>query len=139
MTNVSDIAISECVAELRAASRRPVDPAALQTVVGWMRPQFELILDRADGGKRWAEHGPRLRENSRHLGALADFFGSHFESEIVGIEELTAAVKMVRADCTVRAERTPLAYYYCPKAQVNVREAEEFLHSLAPARALVGV
>jgi len=139
MTNVSDIAIRECVAELRAASRRPIEPAALETIIGWMRPQFEKILDRADGNKRWAEHGPRLRENSRHMGALADFFGAHFDSPIVGIEELTAAVTMARADCTVRAERTPLAFYYCPKAPVNTTAAEAFLRSLAPAGELLAV
>lgn len=131
MSNVSDIAIRECVAELRAASRRPVDPAALETVVGWMRPQFEKILDRVDGGKRWADHGPRLRENSRHLGALADFFACHGDAAEVGIEHLTAAVKMVRADCTLRSERTPLAFQYCPKAPVNATDAEIFLRTLA--------
>ena len=72
MAKVSEIAIAECVGELRAACRRPIDRAALDTVVEWMRPNFEKILDRIDGGKRWAQHGERLRENSRHLGALAD-------------------------------------------------------------------
>jgi len=130
MTNVSEIAIRECVAELRAASRRPIDPLALETIVGWMRPQFERILDRTDGGKRWAEHGPRLRENSRHLGALADFFACHGDAAEVSIDELTAAVKMVRADCTLRSERIPLAFQYCPKAPVDATAAEAFLRTL---------
>jgi len=131
MTNVSDVAIRECVAELRAAARRPVDPAALETLVGWMQPQFERILDRVDGARRWADHGPRLRENSRHLGTLADFFACHSDAAEIGIEQLTAAVKMVRADCTLRSERTPLAYQYCPKAPVDASAAEVFLRSLS--------
>src|SRR3954465_14790391 len=127
MTKVSEIAINECMAELRTAARRPVDPDAFEVVVGWMRPQFERILDRIDGAARWAQHGPRLRENSWHLGALADFFGHHRDTLEIGIEELTAAVQMVRADCTLRSERTPLAFQYCPQAPVDARPAEEFL------------
>ena len=132
MTRMSEIAIRECVAELTAASRRAVDHSALDTVVGWLRPQFEKILDRLDGPKRWAEHGERLRENSRHLGALADFFASHADLSMVGIDELTHAVKMVRADCTLRSERTPLAFQYCPTAPVDASAAEAFLRTLAP-------
>src|SRR3954452_17447273 len=116
MTKMSEIAIRECVAEMTAASRRPMHASAVEEIVGWLRPQFEKILDRLDGPKRWAEHGERLRENSRHLGALADFFASHADLTMVGIEELTNAVKMARADCTPRSERTPLAFQYCPKA-----------------------
>src|SRR5262249_26042789 len=137
MTRMSEIAIKECVGELRAACRRPIDQASLETVIGWLRPQFEKILDRLDGGKRWAEHGQRLRENSRHLGALAAFFANHADAGTVGIDELTQAVKMVRADCTVRAERVPLAYEYCPPAPVDARLAEEFLRAIAPAPELI--
>lgn len=137
MTRVSEIAIKECVAELCAASRRRVDPSALDTVIEWMRPQFEKILDRVDGGTRWAEHGERLRGNSRHLGALADFFASHADVAIVGIEELTSAVKMVRADCTLRSERTPMAFQYCPRAPIDASAAEAFLRTIAPEPELV--
>jgi len=137
MTKMSEVAIKECVAELRAACRRPIDQSALETIIGWLRPQFEQILDRLDGGKRWAEHGQRLRENSRHLGGLADFFAHHADSAAVGINELTQAVKMVRADCTVRAERIPLAYEYCRPAPVDASVAEEFLRAIAPAPELV--
>jgi hypothetical protein len=136
MKKMSDIAIRECVAELCAATRRPIDPSAVDTVVGWLRPQFEKILDRLDGPKRWAEHGERLRENSRHTGALADFFGSHAGVTVVGITELSHAMKLIRADCTVRSERTPLAYQYCPPAPVDATAAEAFLRSLAPERPL---
>jgi hypothetical protein len=136
MTKMSEIAIRECVAELRAGSRRPIDPAAIETVVGWLRPQFEKILDRLDGPRRWADHGERLRENSRHLGTLADFFSCHADVALVGIDELTNAMTMIRADCTVRAERTPLAFQYCPPAPVDFRAAETFLRAIAPAREL---
>src|SRR5262245_22984074 len=136
---MSEIAIRECVAELSAGSRRPIETAAVETVVEWLRPQFEKILDRLDGARRWAEHGERLRENSRHMGALADFFGSHAGVEIVGIDQLSSALKMVRADCTVRSERTPLAFQYCPTAPVDATAAEIFLRSLAPEPELARV
>jgi hypothetical protein len=133
---LSDVAIDECVGELRAACRRPIDGAALETVIDWMRPNFARILDRIDGGKRWADHGQRLRNNSRHLGALADFFGSHANVDVVGLDELTAAVTMVRADCTTRAERTPVAWEYCSDAPVDATAAEIFLRTLTPEPAL---
>src|SRR5262245_41525585 len=98
MTKMSDVAIRECVAELCAAARRPIDPAVVDTVVGWRRPQFEKILDRLDGPKRWVEHGERLRENSRHFGSLADFFACHADAAVIGIEELSHAMKLIRAD-----------------------------------------
>jgi hypothetical protein len=134
---LSDVAIDECVGELRAACRRPIDAAALETVVDWMRPNFARILDRIDGGKRWADHGQRLRNNSRHLGALADFFSSHADVDVVGLDELSAAVTMLRADCTTRAERTPVAWEYCTGAPVDATAAETFLRTLTPAPELV--
>jgi hypothetical protein len=133
MTSMSDQAINECVLELRAACRRPINPAALDTMLGWVRSDFERILDRTDGKKRWAELGPRVRETGRHLGAFADFFASHAGAAEIGIEELTHAVTMVRADCTVRAERTPVAWEFCPRVPVDIRAAQEFLRTIAPA------
>jgi hypothetical protein len=132
MMKMSEIAVRECVAELRAGARRPIEADAVDTVVGWLRPQFEKILDRIDGPRRWAEHGERVRENSHHTGTLADFFASHADVAIVGIEQLTQAMTMVRADCTVRGERIPLAYQYCPLAPVNTTAAEAFLRAIAP-------
>lgn len=137
MTKMSEIAIRECVEELRAGSRRPIDASAVDTVVAWLRPEFERILDRADGGRRWADHGARVRETSRHMGTLADFFGHHADTAEVGTEQLTQAVKMIRADCTLRAERTPMAFKYCPKAEVDSRAAEIFLREIAPVPHLV--
>jgi hypothetical protein len=137
MTKMSELAINECILELRAACRRPVDQPALDTVAGWVRPDFERILDRADGKKRWAELGPRVRETGRHLGAFADFFASHADSPTVGIDELTHAVTMARADCTVRAERTPVAWEFCPRVPVDIRAAQEFLRTIAPPPELV--
>jgi len=137
MTKMSELAINECVLELRAACRRPVDQPALDTILSWVRPDFERILDRLDGRHSSADNGPRVREAARHLGAFADFVASHADSPIVGINELTEAVKMVRADCTVRAERTPVAFEFCPKVPVDIRAAQEFLRSIAPAPELV--
>ncbi len=132
MTKMSEVAITECVLELRAACRRPINQLALDTLLGWVRPDFERILDRADGKTRWAQLGPRVRETGRHLGALADFFASHTGSAVVGHEAIAQAATMVRADCTVRAERTPVAYEFCPKVPVDVRVAQEFLRAIAP-------
>ena len=110
---------------------------ALDTMLGWVRPDFERILDRLDGKRRWAEVGPRVRETGRHLGAFADFFASHAGAPVVGIEQLTHAMTMMRADCTVRAERTPVAWEFCPRAPVNIRAAQEFLRTVAPVPELV--
>jgi hypothetical protein len=134
---MSEVAINECVLELRAACRHEVDQPALDTMLDWVRPDFERILDRLDGKKRWAEVGPRVRETGRHLGAFADFFASHSGAPVVGMEELTQAMAMMRADCTVRAERTPVAWEFCPHAPVNVRAAQEFLRTIAPVPQLV--
>jgi len=135
--NMSEIAINECVLELRAACRHPIDQPALDTMLGWVRPDFERILDRLDGKKRWADLGPRVRETGRYLGAFANFFASHSGAPIVGIEELTQAMAMMRADCTVRAERVPVAFEFCPRLPVSVRAAQEFLHAIAPVPELV--
>jgi hypothetical protein len=136
MVKMSEIAIRECVTELRAGTRRPMEPSAVEMVVEWLRPQYEKILDRLDGPRRWADHGARVRENSRHVGALADFFACHTGVATIGIPELTHAMTLVRADCTVRAERTPLAFQYCPTAPVDLTAAEAFLRALAPNRDL---
>src|SRR5258708_14332358 len=111
MRRLPDIAIRECVGELRAACRLPIDPQALDVLIEQLRPNFERILGHADGVRRWADHGQRMRDNGRHLGALADFYGDR--ERVVGIEALTRAFQAVREDCTVRAERTPLAHAYC--------------------------
>lgn len=132
MKRLPDRAIKECVNELRGACRMPIDHAALEELVEWLRPNFETILGHPEGARRWAEHGQRMRDNARHLGAFADFFANHAEVDRIGIDELTRAFKMIRADCTVRAERTPLAYEYCRGTGVDTADAEVFLQSVAP-------
>ncbi|HWK09390.1 MAG TPA: hypothetical protein VNR64_05030 [Vicinamibacterales bacterium] len=132
MKRLPDIAMKECVAELRAACRLPVDERGLAMLQSWLRPNFERILAHPDGGKRWADHGHRMRDNARFIGAFADFFGSHAGREKVGIDELTRAFKVIRADCTVRAEVTPVAYEYCDGVPVDASSEEAFLHAFAP-------
>ena len=132
MKRLPDIAIKECLNELRAACRLPIDQAALDMVVGWLRPNFDQILAHPDGGRRWADHGQRMRDNARHLGAFADFFGSHTGTDRIGIDELTRAVQVIRADCTVRADQTPVAFEYCRNVPVDATGAEEFLQAVAP-------
>lgn len=111
MRRLPDIAIGECVRELRAACRLPIEQPALEALIEELRPNFERILGHPDGPRRWADHGHRMRDNGRHLGALADFFGSR--AGVVNGEALARAFQAVREDCTVRAEVTPLAYEYC--------------------------
>jgi len=111
MRRLPDIAIRECFGELRAACRLPIDEAALQALMERVRPNFERILGHPDGPRRWADHGWRMRDNGRYVGALADFYGSR--DRLVGAEALSRAFQAVREDCTVRAEATPLAYEYC--------------------------
>ena len=101
---LAELAVTQCVGELQAAARRPIDKAALETLVGWLRPQFVDILNHAEGARRWAEHGHLLRDNARHIGALADFFANHASAQRIGIDELTPAFQMVRAACTVGAD-----------------------------------
>jgi hypothetical protein len=137
MKRLPDIAIKECIGELRAACRLPIDQPALDLVVNWLRPNFERILNHVDGGKRWADHGQRMRDNARHLGSLADFFGSGAGVDVVGIEELKRALTMVRADCTVRAQATPVAFEYCHAIPLDTQRTEEFLQAIAPEPELV--
>jgi hypothetical protein len=133
VSRVPDLAIKECVVELRAACHRPIEPAALDTLVGWLRPNFERILGHVDGAKRWASHGARMRSNARFIGAFADFFGQ--EVETIGLEELKRAFLVVKADCTVRSDDRPVAYEYCypPPKGLDTQAAEQFLRAFAPA------
>lgn len=133
MKKLSEKALNECVAEIRAACRLPIDAQALETMLSWVRPQFVQILDNADGGKRWADHGQQMRDNGRYLGTFADFFARHTESQTVGIDEITRAFEMLKADCTVRGERTAFNYHYCSRTNLDVTSAEEFLRAVSPA------
>jgi len=103
MASMSEFAIQECVAELRAACRRPIDEAALETLVDWLRPNFRQILDRPEGQAHWTDHGPQMRNNGRYVGALADFFGYQADVAIVGASQLMQAFTMVEAACRVGA------------------------------------
>ena len=133
MRRLPDIAIKECLRELRASCRLPVNEDALAEVVSWLRPNFERILGHPDGSKRWTDHGQRMRDNARHLGAFADFFANHSDSVEIGIAELTRAFQVIRADCTVRAERTAVAWEYCnPLPPEDAQPAEDFLRAMAP-------
>ncbi len=137
MKQLSEIALNECIVELRAACRLPIDPQALDTMMSWVRPQFVQILDHHDGGKRWADHGQRMRDNGRYLGTFADFFARHTDASAVGVDEISRAFEMLKAECTVRSERTPLAWVYCPPVAGDSRPAEEFLRAVSPAAELV--
>jgi hypothetical protein len=100
---MSDVAIKECVAELRAACRRPINEPALQRLVDALRPNFTQILDRPEGKAHWTDHGRHMRDNGRYLGALADFFSYQTDVDIVGDTQLIQAFAMVEAACRVGA------------------------------------
>lgn len=111
MRRLPDIALRECIGELRAACRLPIEQAAIDMLIERVRPNFERILGHPDGVRRWADHGQRMRDNGRYMGALADFYGSR--AGTVGVDAMARAFQTVREDCTVRAESTTLAYEYC--------------------------
>src|SRR5215471_7561721 len=102
---MSTLAMRECVAEVRAACRRPIDEVALEALVRGLRPNFEQVLDHPDGAARWADHGQQMRDHGRHLGALADFFGYQFDVAVVGTNELMQAFTMIRTACRVGADQ----------------------------------
>lgn len=124
MRRLPDIAIRECVGELRAACRLPIDQAALDILIERLRHNFDRILAHPEGVKRWADHGQRMRDNARHLGALADFYGNRHG--FVDPDTLNRAFQTVREDCTVREESGPLAFSYCrpPQTEDSLRGEE---------------
>jgi hypothetical protein len=133
MRRLPETALNECLRELRASCRLPVNDAAIQEMASWVRPNFERILGHPDGAKRWADHGQRMRDNGRHLGAFADFFANHNGATEIGIAEIKRAFQVIRADCTVRAERRPVAWEYCNDVEPEeTQPAEEFLRAMAP-------
>ena len=125
MRRLPEIAIRECLGELRAACRLPIDEAALDALVERLRHNFTRILGHPDGVKRWADHGQRMRDNARHLGALADFYGSR--DGFVDALTVERAFQAIREDCTVRAETTQLAFEnsHVPDQEGSVRREEE--------------
>ncbi len=100
---LSQSAIDECVAELRAACRRPINEDALEQLCDWLRPNFREILDRPEGKTHWTEHGRHMRDNGRYIGALADFIGHRGDVDVVGAAQLMEAFVLVRDACRVGA------------------------------------
>jgi hypothetical protein len=139
MTKLSDLAFDEILTEIKAGCRLPIDEAALETVIGRLRVNFERHLDDHPAGwKRWGDSGQRVRNYARHLGAFADFFAGHVGATVVGADELTSAFKIIRADCTIQASITPFAMEFCCEEgycnDASDSAAADFLESLAPSR-----
>jgi hypothetical protein len=103
-STLSESAMQECVVELRAACRRPIDDAALAALLDSLRPNFQQILDRPEGRAHWTDHGRHMRDNGRYLGCLADFFSYQSDVDVVGTNELMRAFALVRDACRVGAE-----------------------------------
>jgi hypothetical protein len=100
---LSERAIGECLTELHAACRRPVDAEAVAQLVESLRAAFEGILDNPDGRVRWAEHGYLMRNNGRHIGSLADFLANAANVDNVNRTHLLSAFDLVRTACRVGA------------------------------------
>ena len=111
MVSMSEFAMNECVAELRAACRRPISEPALERLLDALRPNFRNILDRPEGKAHWTDHGQHMRDNGRYLGALADFFSYQADVDIVGATQLIQAFAMVEAACRVGAPASPEPRY----------------------------
>jgi hypothetical protein len=109
VVSMSEFAMNECVAELRAACRRPINEPALERLLEALRPNFRQILDRPEGKAHWTDHGQHMRDNGRYLGALADFFSYQTDVDIVGDTQLIQAFAMVEAACRVGAPAAPEA------------------------------
>ncbi len=107
MSSMSEVAIKEVVAEIRAACRRPISEPALQRLFDALRPNFRQILDRPEGKAHWTDHGQHMRDNGRYLGALADFFSYQTDVDVVGDTQLIRAFAMVEAACRVGAPASP--------------------------------
>jgi hypothetical protein len=105
VASLSEFAIQECVGELRAACRRPIEEEALERLLECLRPNFRQILDRPDGKAHWSEHGQHMRDNGRYMGGLADFFGYQADVAVVGANQLMQAFAMVENACRVGAPR----------------------------------
>ena len=107
MSSLSNSAINECVAELRAACRRPIDEPALERLLDSLRPNFRQILDRPEGRTHWTDHGKHMRDNGRYIGALADFFSYQADVDVVGANQLMQAFSWVESACRVGAPESP--------------------------------
>ena len=128
MRRLPDIAFRECVNELRAACRLPIDDRALDELLEPLRANFDRILGGPEGPKRWADVGQRMRDNGRHLGALADFYGS--PDGFVGPDALNKAFTAIKDACTVDVETAPVAFRFCtppPPAQDSTHADEKVL------------
>lgn len=132
MRRLPDIAIRECVGELRAACRLPIDGPALDALVEKLRHNFDRILGHPEGLQRWANVGQRMRDNARHIGALANFYANR--DGFVGPDALNRAFDDVRKDCTVRAESQPVAFEFCrpPQPEDSDRRVESPVRAREP-------
>jgi hypothetical protein len=131
MRKISEMAINQCITEMRAACRLPIEESALDALIDRLRPNFHRILDCTEGRKRWASHGQRMRNNGRYIGAFANFFADHVFATVVGPKELNRAFEIVRLHCAVRADSGPLA---CDDPPVDASAAEELLKPVIPMR-----
>ena len=130
---LSQSAIEECLRELRAACRMPIDDAAIDAADRLMRPQFEKLLDNAKGAQQWAVDGPLMRDNGRFVGTFAEFFANRQSKSSVGAGELMAAIQIVRAQCHAGEQHGKFSPFFAYCVGIPVDNAVvEFLQVVSP-------
>jgi hypothetical protein len=121
---------------MEAACRIKIDEQAVNEL--WsldFKKQFEELLnDPVEGPKRWATDGALLRDNSRFIGAFAEFFANRQQKDSVGLPELLIATTIVSRTCgAVVPNVRPLKY--CENLRRDhLFQVEEFLERVSPLR-----
>lgn len=128
-------AIEECLRELVSACRMPIKSGALTPIVKMFDRRFRELLDADDGPRVWARTGPLMRDNSRFLGTLAEFFANRNGKARVELEDLNAALQLVRDQCLAfrppRGVSEPMIY--CTEVPLATAAQKAFLKSLLKA------
>jgi len=101
----------------------PFQPQAVERLLALVRPDFQRMLDDGDGvppeqqkgPRRWVADGPKLRDNGRFVGTLAEFFANREQKDHVGFGELFVALLIVQVECSAGAGELE----YCKNAAVD--------------------
>lgn len=128
-------AVEECRRELLSACRMPIEPEALTFVVNLLHHRFEELLgDAKEGPRRWTAAGPLMRDNSRFLGAFAEFFANREGKELVGQDDLMLALQLVRAQCQAlqAAGRVPHGFEFCTEVPLATEAQKAFVAPFLP-------
>jgi hypothetical protein len=129
---LSEQAIGECVRELKAACRLPIKNNALLDIISLVRQNFEEQLDDpAEGPRRWVRDGPKLRDNGRFMGALAEFFTNREGKTDVGFGELLAALLIVQVKCSAGTDELRYCQNAAPDYDATRLLISDFLNQMS--------